>query len=128
MQDFRRTAVSMLEAVGISVEFSHHEAGPGQNEIDLRYADALQTADNIMTFRTIVKEVALSQGIYATFMPKPFSRQPAPECTRTSPCSRVIPTRSTRRGRNSGCPRPAATSSRACCATRRSSRPLPTSS
>ncbi|WP_270259580.1 type I glutamate--ammonia ligase [Kocuria marina] len=76
VQDFRRTAVNMLESVGISVEFSHHEAGPGQNEIDLRYADALQTADNIMTFRTVVREVALSQGIYATFMPKPFSRHP----------------------------------------------------
>jgi glutamine synthetase len=66
----------MLENVGISVEFSHHEDGPGQNEIDLRYADALQTADNIMTFRTVVKEVALMEGIYATFMPKPFSDHP----------------------------------------------------
>lgn len=75
-QDFRRTAVAMLESVGISVEFSHHEAGPGQNEIDLRYADALQMADNIMTFRTVIKEVALQQGIYATFMPKPFSGHP----------------------------------------------------
>ena len=61
-QDFRRTAVTMLESVGISVEFSHHEAGPGQNEIDLRYADALQTADNIMTFRTVIKEVAIAAG------------------------------------------------------------------
>jgi glutamine synthetase len=76
VQDFRRKAVNMLEAVGISVEFSHHEAGPGQNEIDLRYADALQTADNIMTFRTVIKEVALSQGLYATFMPKPFTDHP----------------------------------------------------
>lgn len=75
-QDFRRQAVTMLEDVGISVEFSHHENGPGQNEIDLRYADALTTADNLMTFRTVVKEVALQQGIYATFMPKPFSEQP----------------------------------------------------
>ena len=75
-QDFRRTAVTMLESVGISVEFSHHEAGPGQNEIDLRYADALTTADNIMTFRTVVKEVAIEQGVYATFMPKPFSEHP----------------------------------------------------
>jgi glutamine synthetase len=62
--------------MGISVEFSHHEGGPGQNEIDLRYADALTTADNIMTFRTVVKEVALEQGIYATFMPKPFADHP----------------------------------------------------
>ena len=76
VQDFRRRAVNMLEAVGISVEFSHHEAGPGQNEIDLRYADALQTADNIMTFRTVIKEVALSLGLYATFMPKPFTEHP----------------------------------------------------
>ncbi|RKW71678.1 type I glutamate--ammonia ligase [Galactobacter caseinivorans] len=75
-QDFRRQAVTMLEDVGISVEFSHHENGPGQNEIDLRYADALTTADNLMTFRTVVKEVALQQGIYATFMPKPFSEHP----------------------------------------------------
>jgi len=75
-QDFRRQAVTMLEAVGISVEFSHHENGPGQNEIDLRYADALTSADNLMTFRTVVKEVALQQGIYATFMPKPFADQP----------------------------------------------------
>ncbi|MCH6470612.1 glutamine synthetase family protein [Sinomonas terrae] len=75
-QDFRRTVVNMLESVGISVEFSHHEGGPGQNEIDLRYADALQTADNIMTFRTVVKEVAIQQGAYATFMPKPFTAFP----------------------------------------------------
>jgi glutamine synthetase len=74
--DFRREAITMLEAMGISVEFSHHEGGPGQQEIDLRYADALSTADNIMTFRTVVREVALSQGIWATFMPKPFTEQP----------------------------------------------------
>ncbi|MGR0221768.1 glutamine synthetase family protein [Agromyces sp. ZXT2-6] len=74
--DFRRRSVRMLEDLGISVEFSHHEAGPGQNEIDLRYADALTTADNIMTFRTVVKEVAIEQGVYATFMPKPFSDKP----------------------------------------------------
>ncbi|MGH3490527.1 MAG: glutamine synthetase family protein [Actinopolymorphaceae bacterium] len=75
-QDFRREAITMLEAMGISVEFSHHEGAPGQQEIDLRYADALATADNIMTFRVVVKEVALSQGIYASFMPKPFSQYP----------------------------------------------------
>ncbi|MDX6258580.1 MAG: glutamine synthetase [Kribbellaceae bacterium] len=74
--DFRREAITMLEAMGISVEFSHHEGGPGQQEIDLRYADALSTADNIMTFRVVVKEVALSQGIYASFMPKPLSEHP----------------------------------------------------
>jgi glutamine synthetase len=74
--DFRRRAVSMLEQLGISVEFSHHEGGPGQNEIDLRYADALTMADNIMTFRTVIKEVAIEQGVYATFMPKPFTDHP----------------------------------------------------
>lgn len=74
--DFRRRAVRMLEDLGISVEFSHHEAGPGQNEIDLRYADALTTADNVMTFRTVIKEVAMEQGVYATFMPKPFAQHP----------------------------------------------------
>src|SRR3954449_4156525 len=74
--DFRREAITMLEAMGISVEFSHHEGGPGQQEIDLRYADALSTADNIMTFRTVIREVALSQDIWATFMPKPFTQHP----------------------------------------------------
>ncbi len=75
-QDFRRTAITMLESMGISVEFSHHEGAPGQQEIDLRYADALSTADNIMTFRLVVKEVALEQGLYASFMPKPFTDHP----------------------------------------------------
>ena len=74
--DFRRATVNMLEQMGISVEYSHHEAGPGQNEIDLRYADALTTADNIMTFRTVVKEISLERGIHASFMPKPLSDAP----------------------------------------------------
>lgn len=71
--DFRRQAITMLEAMGVSVEFSHHEGAPGQQEIDLRDADALSTADNIMTFKMVVKEVALDQGFYASFMPKPFT-------------------------------------------------------
>lgn len=75
-QDFRRTAIQHLEAMNIQVEFSHHENGPGQNEIDLRYADALTTADNILTLRTVVKEVALSMGQVATFMPKPMIDHP----------------------------------------------------
>ena len=66
----------MLESMGISVEFSHHEGAPGQQEIDLRYADALTTADNIMTFRLVMKEVALEQGVWASFMPKPFTEHP----------------------------------------------------
>ncbi|MCO6558563.1 MAG: glutamine synthetase [Bifidobacterium sp.] len=74
--DFRRAAVNMLEQMGISVEYSHHEVGPGQNEIDLRYADAMATSDNIMTFRTVVKEISLERGIHASFMPKPLTDQP----------------------------------------------------
>ena len=66
---FRAHAISALEHMGISVEFSHHENAPGQQEIDLRYADALSTADNIMTFRYIVKEVAMNNGVRASFMP-----------------------------------------------------------
>src|SRR5215218_3695970 len=61
---FRREAVFALEAMGISVEFSHHEVAPGQQEIDLRYADALSMADNIMTLRHVVREVALAQGVH----------------------------------------------------------------
>lgn len=74
--DFRRDAIRNLEEMGISVEFSHHEAGPGQNEIDLRYSDALSMADNIMTFRTVIQEVAIAQGVQASFMPKPLVDQP----------------------------------------------------
>ena len=73
---FRRRAIETLEAMGISVEFSHHEGAPGQQEIDLRYADALTMADNIMSFRYVVKEVAITQGVRASFMPKPFADQP----------------------------------------------------
>ena len=72
-QDFRREAIQTLEAMGISVEYSHHEVAPSQHEIDLRYADALTMADNLMTYRLVIKEVALARGIYATFMPKPLA-------------------------------------------------------
>jgi glutamine synthetase len=71
--NFRRHAIDALESMGISVEFSHHEGAPGQQEIDLRYADALSMADNVMTFRYIVKEIAINEGVRATFMPKPFA-------------------------------------------------------
>ncbi len=73
---FRRHAIEALESMGISVEFSHHEGGHGQQEIDLRYADALTMADNVMTFRYLIKEVAITQGVRASFMPKPFTNQP----------------------------------------------------
>ena len=70
---FRREAMVALESMGIATEFSHHETAPGQQEIDLRYADALTTADSIMTFRYLIKQVAVDSGIRATFMPKPFT-------------------------------------------------------
>jgi glutamine synthetase len=70
--DLRSETVQVLEAMGIPVEYSHHEASPSQHEIDLRYADALTMADRLMTYRLVVKEVALQHGVYATFMPKPL--------------------------------------------------------
>ncbi|MGO1591821.1 MAG: type I glutamate--ammonia ligase [Ancrocorticia sp.] len=74
--DFRRDAILNLEEMGISVEFSHHEAGPGQNEIDLHYSDALSMADNLMTFKAVIEEVAVRQGVQASFMPKPLVNVP----------------------------------------------------
>ena len=71
--DMRRETVLTLEEMGIGVEYSHHEAAPSQHEIDMRYTDALTMADNVMTYRLVVKEVALKNGVYATFMPKPIS-------------------------------------------------------
>ena len=95
--DFRRAAITVLESMGISVEFSHHEGGPGQNEIDLRYADALSTADNIMTFRTVIKEVALEQGALRHVHAEAAERAPRLRaCTRTCRCSRATATPSTR--------------------------------
>jgi glutamine synthetase len=70
--DLRRTTILYLEAMGIGVEYSHHEVAPSQHEIDLRYTDALTMADSAMTYRMIVKEVAARSGVYATFMPKPM--------------------------------------------------------
>src|SRR5215207_1276006 len=71
--DLRQRTIHTLEAMGIPVEYSHHEDAPSQHEIDLRYTDALTMADNVMTFRLVVKEVALEAGLHATFMPKPLS-------------------------------------------------------
>jgi glutamine synthetase len=73
--DLRRETVLTLEEMGIKVEYSHHEVAPSQHEIDLRYADALTMADNVMTYRVVVKEVASKYGYYATFMPKPVFGQ-----------------------------------------------------
>jgi glutamine synthetase len=73
VSELRKQTILTLEAMGIPVEYSFHENGPSQHEIDLRYTDALSMADNVMTFRLVVKEVAADLGVYATFMPKPIS-------------------------------------------------------
>jgi glutamine synthetase len=70
--DLRRETVLMLEEMGIKVEYSHHEVAPSQHEIDLRFTDALTMADAAMTYRLTVKEVAMKNNVYATFMPKPL--------------------------------------------------------
>ena len=70
--DLRRDTVLILDEMGIEVEYSHHEVAPSQHEIDLRYTDALTMADNVMTYRVVVKQVAQKHGVYATFMPKPI--------------------------------------------------------
>ncbi len=69
--DLRRDTVIMLEEMGIGVEYSHHEVAPSQHEIDMRYTDALTMADSVMTYRLVVKQVAINHGLYASFMPKP---------------------------------------------------------
>lgn len=70
--DLRRETILYLEQMGIKVEYSHHEVAPSQHEIDLRYDEALMMADNVMTYKVAVKQVAFGQGYYATFMPKPL--------------------------------------------------------
>src|SRR6187549_3029372 len=70
-EDVRREIVLVLEQMGFHVEAAHHEVAPGQHEIDFRYDDALITADNVTTFRFVVKNVANRNGLHATFMPKP---------------------------------------------------------
>ncbi len=69
--DLRRQTVLFLEEMGIGVEYSHHEVAYSQHEVDMKYADALTMADNVMTYKVVVKQVALQNGVYATFMPKP---------------------------------------------------------
>jgi glutamine synthetase len=73
--DLRRETVLTLEEMGIAVEYSHHEVAPSQHEIDLRYTDALTMADAAMTYRLVVKEIALKHGVYASFMPKPLTKE-----------------------------------------------------
>jgi len=70
--DLRRDTINALHAFGIQVEYSHHEVAPSQHEIDLRFKDVLTMADQVMTYRLTVKEIAQQKGLYATFMPKPI--------------------------------------------------------
>ncbi|MBI3321672.1 MAG: glutamine synthetase [Candidatus Omnitrophica bacterium] len=71
--DLRRDIILSMEEMGIGIEYSHHEAAPSQHEIDFRYTDALTMADNVMTYRLVVKEIAFKNGVYASFMPKPLA-------------------------------------------------------
>ena len=71
--NLRKETLLALEAMGIPVEYSHHELGPSQHEIDLRYTDALNMADNVIAFRHVVRKVAHDLGVHATFMPKPLA-------------------------------------------------------
>src|SRR5512136_1797687 len=70
--ELRKQTVTVLEELGIRVEYSHHEVAPSQHEIDLKYTDALTMADSTILYRLVVKEVALKNNVYATFMPKPL--------------------------------------------------------
>lgn len=75
-ENIRREICLTLEQMGILPESSHHEAGPGQNEIDFRYSDALSAADNVITFQNIVRTTAYKNGLYSSFDPKPLKDQP----------------------------------------------------
>ena len=70
--DLRELTVFALESMGIPVEYMHHEVGPSQHEIDLKYQEALFMADNLQTYKWVVKEIARRNGVHATFMPKPL--------------------------------------------------------
>ncbi len=118
VSELRKQTILTLEAMGIPVEYSFHELGPSQHEIDLRYTDALTMADNVMTFRLVVKEVAQDLGVYATFMPKPLAR-----CVRLRDAHAPLAVRGRRqrvprpRRQRTGCRRSARTSSPASCVT-----------
>ncbi len=71
--NLRKRTIHMLEAMGIPVEYSFHEESPSQHEIDLRYTETLDMADNIMTLRLVVRKIAMERGLFATFMPKPMT-------------------------------------------------------
>lgn len=81
--------VLTLEDMGYEIEASHHEVAPAQHEIDFKYDEALQTADNIMTFKLAVKTIAKRHGLFASFMPKPKYGLMVPECISICPCPKM---------------------------------------
>ena len=120
-EDARRAIVDVLERMGFEVEAAHHEVAHGQHEIDFRYAEALKTADNITTFRFVVKYIARTFGLTASFMPSRFSDRTEAGCT---PISRSFEGAITRSGtrRPSGSSRVRrSTTSVVCCDTRAAS-------
>ena len=92
--DVRRETILALEQLGIHVEYAHHEVGPSQHEVDMRYKDALAMSDDCMTYRITVKEYAMKYGWHATFMPKPLQGENGSGCTSTSRSRRTARTRS----------------------------------
>ncbi len=117
--DVRRETVLALEQMGIHVEYTHHEVGPSQHEVDMRYKDALAMADDCMTYRITVKEYAMKHGWHATFMPKPLNgengsgmhvHQSLARTARTPSTTPTTSTSSRRRRRRSS---PASSSTRA---------------
>ena len=72
-EEARRDMVNALVSMGFEIEAAHHEVAPGQHEIDFKYAEALTTADNLATFKLVIKRIALNHGLHATFMPKPIA-------------------------------------------------------
>lgn len=88
-ENARRDMVLTLEDMGFEIEASHHEASPGQHEIDFRYDPALHAADNIMTFKLAVKTIAKRHGMHATFMPKPKSGVSIPVCISICHCAKT---------------------------------------
>ena len=82
--ELRQETVRALESMGIPIEYVHHEVGPSQHEIDMRFAPALEMADHTITYRLIVKEIAKKAGFHATFMPKPIFGENGSACTRMS--------------------------------------------
>ncbi len=100
-EDVRREIVLALEAMGFHVEAAHHEVAPGQHEIDFRYDDVLTTADNISTFRFVVKNVAITQRAARDVHAEADLRhQRLRACTRTCRCSRAARTSSSTRRRS----------------------------